>query len=133
MLWRFEPILDNNVELFIVIVIILLLVNLIDLTKSNCNKQVICSTVCATKKENFASSIDEDNAEQVEIPAPFEDEPSQIDAQIAKQRGINEKSVEQTISRITKELNLNSGAEKNSRVQLSLYYQQFVGGKTTNA
>ena len=54
-------------------------------------------------------------------------------AQIAKQRGINEKSVEQTISRITKELNLNSGAEKNSRVQLSLYYQQFVGGKTTNA
>ena len=54
-------------------------------------------------------------------------------AQIAKKRGINEKSVEQTISRITKELNLTSSAEKNSRVQLSLYYQQFVGGKITNA
>jgi DNA-binding NarL/FixJ family response regulator len=54
-------------------------------------------------------------------------------AQIAKQRGINEKSVEQTISRITKELNLTSGAEKNSRVQLTRYYQQFVGGKISNA
>lgn len=54
-------------------------------------------------------------------------------AQIAKKRGINEKSVEQTISRITKELNLNSSAERNSRVQLSLYYQQLVGGKITNA
>ena len=54
-------------------------------------------------------------------------------AQIAKQRGINEKSVEQTISRITKELKLTSGAEKNSRVQLTRYYQQFVGGKISNA
>lgn len=54
-------------------------------------------------------------------------------AQIAKKRGINEKSVEQTISRITKELNLNSSSDRNSRVQLTIYYQQFVGGKITNA
>ena len=54
-------------------------------------------------------------------------------AQIAKQRGINEKSVEQTISRIAKELGMGASTDKNLRVQLSLHYQKLIGGKSANA
>jgi DNA-binding CsgD family transcriptional regulator len=54
--------------------------------------------------------------------------------QIAKLRGINEKSVEQTISRLAKELGLKSDLDKNLRVQISrLYYQMTGAGPTKHA
>lgn len=54
--------------------------------------------------------------------------------QIAKMRGINEKSVEQTISRLAKELSLKSELDKNLRVQISrLYYQMTGAGPTKHA
>lgn len=54
--------------------------------------------------------------------------------QIAKLRGINEKSVEQTISRLAKELKLKSDVENNLRVQISRIYFQMTGaGPSKNA
>lgn len=54
--------------------------------------------------------------------------------QIAKLRGINEKSVEQTISRLAKELGLKSDIERNLRVQISrLYFQMSGAGPAKHA
>ena len=47
--------------------------------------------------------------------------------QIAKIRGINEKSVEQTISRLAKELDLKSDSDKNLRVHISRLFFQLTG------
>ena len=48
-------------------------------------------------------------------------------SEIAKNRGINEKSVEQTISRISKLLEIQSMPESNQRVQISRYYFKLTG------
>jgi len=48
-------------------------------------------------------------------------------SEIAKNRGINEKSVEQTISRIAKLLEIQSMPESNQRVQISRYYFKLTG------
>lgn len=53
-------------------------------------------------------------------------------AQIAKNRGINEKSVEQTISRLAKQLKIESSVESNQRVQISRMYYKLTGSNSAN-
>lgn len=53
-------------------------------------------------------------------------------AQIAKSRGINEKSVEQTISRLAKQLKIQSSAEVNQRVQISRLYFKLTGSNISD-
>ena len=53
-------------------------------------------------------------------------------AQIAKTRGINEKSVEQTISRLAKQLKIESNAESNQRVQISRLFYKLTGSNSAN-
>jgi DNA-binding NarL/FixJ family response regulator len=48
-------------------------------------------------------------------------------SQIAKLRGISEKSVEQTLSRLVANLGLQSAPDKNLRVQVSLLYSKLTG------
>lgn len=53
-------------------------------------------------------------------------------AEIAKIRGVNEKSVEQTISRLIANLHLPSGPDKNQRVQISRLYFEKTGSKVAS-
>lgn len=53
-------------------------------------------------------------------------------AEIAKIRGVNEKSVEQTISRLVANLHLPSGPDKNQRVQISRLYFEKTGSKVAS-
>ena len=50
-------------------------------------------------------------------------------SEIAKQRGVAEKSVEQTISRLASKLNLPSGQEVNQRVQISKLFYKMTGSR----
>lgn len=51
-------------------------------------------------------------------------------AEIAKVRGVSEKSIEQTISRLVAHLNLPKGAKTNQRVQISKLYYRLTGSRT---
>lgn len=51
-------------------------------------------------------------------------------SEIAKSRGINEKSVEQTISRLAKQLKIESSPEINQRVQISRLYFRLTGANS---
>jgi len=53
-------------------------------------------------------------------------------AEIAKIRGVNEKSVEQTISRLIANLHLPSGPDKNHRAQISRIYFEKTGSKVAS-
>ena len=53
-------------------------------------------------------------------------------SQIAKNRGINEKSVEQTISRLAKQLKIESSPENNQRVHISRLYFRLTGANSAN-
>ena len=51
-------------------------------------------------------------------------------SEIAKIRGVTEKSIEQTISRLVAHLDLPKGASKNQRVQISKMYFRLTGSRT---
>lgn len=51
-------------------------------------------------------------------------------SEIAKIRGVSDKSVEQTISRLVAHLDLPKGATKNQRVQISKMYFRLTGSRT---
>ena len=51
-------------------------------------------------------------------------------SEIAKVRGVSEKSVEQAISRLVAHLDLPKGASKNQRVQISKMYFRLTGSRT---
>jgi DNA-binding NarL/FixJ family response regulator len=51
-------------------------------------------------------------------------------SEIAKIRGVSEKSVEQAISRLVAHLDLPKGATKNQRVQISKMYFRLTGSRT---
>lgn len=51
-------------------------------------------------------------------------------SEIAKVRGVSEKSIEQSISRLVAHLNLPKGAKTNQRVQISKMYYRLTGSRT---
>lgn len=51
-------------------------------------------------------------------------------SEIAKIRGVSEKSIEQTISRLVAHLDLPKGAKTNQRVQISKIYYRLTGSRT---
>ena len=51
-------------------------------------------------------------------------------SEIAKVRGVSEKSIEQIISRLAAHLDLPKGAQSNMRVQISKMYFRLTGSRT---